>query len=44
MGQPLRSITANLRLAKAPAFGPTSTRIELPPQPTFPPVRRKPKS
>ncbi len=27
----------------APAFGPTSTRIKLPTQPAFPPVRRKPK-
>jgi len=34
---------AGLRLAKAPAFGPTSTRIELPPQPASRPVRRKPK-
>jgi flavin-dependent dehydrogenase len=34
---------AGLRPAKAPAFGVTSTSIKLPTQPTFPPVRRKPK-
>jgi Tryptophan halogenase len=34
---------AGLRLAKAPAFGPAGTRIELPTQPAYPPVRRKPK-
>ena len=34
---------AGLQLTGAPAFGPTSTRIELPARPTYPPVRRKPK-
>jgi len=34
---------AGLRLAKAPAYAPINTRIELPPQPAYRPVRRKPK-
>jgi hypothetical protein len=34
---------ATPRPAMAPAFGPTSTRINLSTQPTYPPVRRKPK-
>jgi hypothetical protein len=34
---------AGLRLAKAAAFGPAGTRIELPIPPAYPPARRRPK-
>jgi len=34
---------ANPRAAKAPAFGPVSTKIMLPVPPTHPPIRRRPK-
>jgi len=43
MGQaPIAPLT-NPRAAKAPAFGPVSTKIMLPVPPTHPPIRRKPK-
>jgi Tryptophan halogenase len=42
MGEAPAGPLANPRPAKAPAFGPVSTKIKFPAQPAYPPIQRKP--